>query len=408
MTKRLLPLAAMLYLSASPLSADQIRGNDSFLDGMLDPTRWQNGTVAGGPAYLQQGGGGLIEEGGRLYYNVTAPLSFPYNAPLRWILNNGSYTNSWIAQVNVRVGPETFDTNPFLPPISGAFFLGMTVFNQNDPGDSFACYHHTQRQSSQLTYGVRIEGSLDGVLSPGLSTASQIFTEEVSLQIQYYAPDRMLVFYYDESGPSDGFQWSILNFHPVSSWGMNTDSHFSIALFARSSSYIVNKKEMYFSDFLAISAPVMNHPLQNQVGPLGGTASFVAPHEPDNTITYQWKKSGDELAGQTASVLTINGISQDDVASYSVVMMNEAGTVESNAATLSIGTPLPPSISVQLYQGQLLIQWPLTASGFGVYGSTTLTPESWGPVSGTPVVINGLNSLLHPIDQPRLFFRLQR
>jgi hypothetical protein len=53
--------------------------------------------------------------------------------------------------------------------------------------------------------------------------------------------------------------------------------------------------------------------------------------------------------------------------------------------------------------------WPASATGFAVQTSASLgSSASWGPVSATPVLTNGLNEVTVPIGSQAAFFRLKK
>jgi hypothetical protein len=66
-------------------------------------------------------------------------------------------------------------------------------------------------------------------------------------------------------------------------------------------------------------------------------------------LSYQWRKNGTAIAGATsASYTTPAEITSDNGAQFSVVVSNSAGSLTSNAATLTVTTaPVAPSITTQ-------------------------------------------------------------
>ncbi len=70
-------------------------------------------------------------------------------------------------------------------------------------------------------------------------------------------------------------------------------------------------------------------------------ASFTVIADGVPTPTFQWLKDGIPIIGATSTTYSIAGASPLDVASYSVIVSNEAGTVTSSIATLTI-PDLPP------------------------------------------------------------------
>jgi RHS repeat-associated protein len=66
-------------------------------------------------------------------------------------------------------------------------------------------------------------------------------------------------------------------------------------------------------------------------------------------LTYQWQHDGEDVPGATASSYTITSATMDDAGSYDVVVSNEAGSVSSASAALSVTAPpaAPPIITRQ-------------------------------------------------------------
>jgi acetyl esterase/lipase len=82
--------------------------------------------------------------------------------------------------------------------------------------------------------------------------------------------------------------------------------------------------------------------------------------------TYQWRKEGSPVSGQTAAVYTINSAATTDSGSYEVVVANSSGSVTSSIAVLLI-TNAAPSITVppqnQTISAGGIATFSLTASG---------------------------------------------
>ncbi len=52
-------------------------------------------------------------------------------------------------------------------------------------------------------------------------------------------------------------------------------------------------------------------------------------------LSYQWRKNGQPLAGQTGATRSRNNVQSGDAGNYTVVVSNSAGQVTSNPATLT-------------------------------------------------------------------------
>ena len=98
----------------------------------------------------------------------------------------------------------------------------------------------------------------------------------------------------------------------------------------------------------AATAPTFTtHPLSQTVA-LGQTATFTATATGNPAPTYQWKKDGVDIPTATnASYTTAATISGDNGASFTVVATNSVSTVTSNAAILTVVTPIAPAITSQ-------------------------------------------------------------
>lgn len=132
----------------------------------------------------------------------------------------------------------------------------------------------------------------------------------------------------------------------------------------------------------------------------GQTANFTVVASGTAPLTYQWQKDGAAVAGATASTYTTPPTTvADDGAQYTVVVSNAAGSMTSDAASLSV-TPVPSAASVYdvvtfksdtSRTGQFISETTLTpanvnSSGFGLLG---LMPVD-GKVDAQPLYLGNL------------------
>jgi hypothetical protein len=101
--------------------------------------------------------------------------------------------------------------------------------------------------------------------------------------------------------------------------------------------------------------------------------------------TYQWRRNGAALAGQTSVTLSLSNVSASDAGNYDVVVTNSAGAVTSVAAVLTIN--VAPTISSQpasqvVAQGQI--------ATFSVSATGTPAPTFQWRKNGTSIA--GANS----------------
>jgi D-alanyl-D-alanine carboxypeptidase len=87
---------------------------------------------------------------------------------------------------------------------------------------------------------------------------------------------------------------------------------------------------------------IITQPTSKTVAP-GANATFNVSAA--NALTYQWRLNGSSISGATASSYTVVSAQTTDQGSYSVVVANNAGSVTSANAILTVGTP--PSITAQ-------------------------------------------------------------
>ncbi len=129
---------------------------------------------------------------------------------------------------------------------------------------------------------------------------------------------------------------------------------------------------------------ITTQPASVSVG-TGVATSFSVVASGSAPLSYQWKKGGVNIAGATSSTYSIASAQTTDVGSYTVAVTNPAGSLVSNAATLTIlaapviATP-PQSISVIIGSNvtfsvvasgaaPLSYQWQL--GGVAISGATT-------------------------------------
>ena len=97
----------------------------------------------------------------------------------------------------------------------------------------------------------------------------------------------------------------------------------------------------------AAVAPTITTPPANQTVTAGQTATFTVVAGGTAPLSYQWQKSGVNIAGATsASYTTQVTTTTDSGSTFDVVVANTAGTVTSAAATLTVNAAPTPAIQV--------------------------------------------------------------
>jgi len=95
-------------------------------------------------------------------------------------------------------------------------------------------------------------------------------------------------------------------------------------------------------------------PLPSQTKSPGQSVTFTALARGEGPFTYQWKKDGIELSGETNSTYTIASVTPDHAGAYTVVVDNDAcDPVESSPAQLIVQTA-PTPVTITAFAGTSL------------------------------------------------------
>lgn len=123
-----------------------------------------------------------------------------------------------------------------------------------------------------------------------------------------------------------------------------------------------------------LAAPVIEAPPASQVVRPGAEVVFSARHSGATPFTYQWRKNGNDLPGQTGATLTLPAVDASNVGNYSVVVRNRDGHAESANASLSL-------LEIEVYPG-LLITGPVGAR-YRVEFRTDIDSPGWTALGET-------------------------
>lgn len=74
----------------------------------------------------------------------------------------------------------------------------------------------------------------------------------------------------------------------------------------------------------------------------GGSVSFSVVATGTAPLAYQWAFNSSAIAGATNSSFSISSAASSNAGSYTVTVSNQAGSITSNVATLTVTTPPPP------------------------------------------------------------------
>lgn len=86
----------------------------------------------------------------------------------------------------------------------------------------------------------------------------------------------------------------------------------------------------------APTSPSITTQPASQTKNAGESVTFTVVATGAPAPTYQWKKGTADISGATSASYTINAVTSNDAANYTVVVSNVGGTVTSNVATLTV------------------------------------------------------------------------
>lgn len=93
----------------------------------------------------------------------------------------------------------------------------------------------------------------------------------------------------------------------------------------------------------AAAMPVIRTQPQAQAAVRGGPVTFTVDGSAPGSVTYQWRRNGVELPGETGTALVVPSAgADDDHAQYTVVVGNAFASVMSEPAELRVAPGLPP------------------------------------------------------------------
>ncbi|MDB6125119.1 MAG: Fibronectin type domain protein [Pedosphaera sp.] len=121
---------------------------------------------------------------------------------------------------------------------------------------------------------------------------------------------------------------------------------------------------------------------QNQTVRIGSNVTFTVTASGSPTLIYQWNLNGNALAGATTSSYAIASVQSNQAGTYSVVITNVAGTVNSSNAVLTVTVPQSAHIDQIITTPEGGLQMILSGETGGSYtieGSSNLV--SWVTVT---------------------------
>ena len=115
---------------------------------------------------------------------------------------------------------------------------------------------------------------------------------------------------------------------------------------------------------------ITEHP-QSQTVEYGDPAQFTVSATGDPEPSYQWRKDGAELSGETSDTLAIASAEFVDEGTYDVVVSNSEGSVTSDPATLAVQDTTPPTapgnlIATAISATRIDLEWEASTDNVGV------------------------------------------
>lgn len=146
----------------------------------------------------------------------------------------------------------------------------------------------------------------------------------------------------------------------------------------------------------AVLPTFVAHPTSQTV-PVGGTLTLTAGATGTPTPQLQWRRNGTNIAGATSTTFAIFSVQPSDAGDYSVVATNSAGSVASNAATVTVsgGAALPvfttQPVAQTIASGSTVV-FSAAATGATSYQWQRNTSNILGATSAT-LVLSGANAI---------------
>lgn len=132
----------------------------------------------------------------------------------------------------------------------------------------------------------------------------------------------------------------------------------------------------------AATAPAFTTQPSSQSVTAGASVTFTVAAGGSPNPSYQWRKDGNALLGQTGTSLTLTNVQAGDAGSYTAVASNAAGSVTSAAATLTVAPAPTGTVAISAHPNSQTVVTGSTAV-LGVT-ATNATAYQWR-LNGTPL-----------------------
>jgi hypothetical protein len=270
----------------------------------------------------------------------------------------GSVTNSATLTVNT---PMVVVTPPasqicvvggnvtFSVTATGTGLSYQWLFNGSVIGTSSSLTLNSVTTSQAGTYTVIVSGACGSVTNSATLTVNVPVTVTVAPVSQTTVVGSNVTFSVTATGTGLSYQW-LFNGSVIgtsSSLTLNSVTTSQAGVYTVIVSGACNS--ITNSATLTVDTPVTATPLSNLVRCQGDDAAFSTVASGTGPFNYIWLKNGGVIPGQTGNSLTLDNVTTNDTATYTVIVCAACGSV-TNSATLTVNLPVAPTLSI-VYQG---------------------------------------------------------
>jgi hypothetical protein len=300
-----------------------------------------------GPRFNTSGAAGLSsdagEGGGTYVYRTTIDLT---GRPPGFILRGNYATDNEGRAIRINGQPL-----PGVAPSAG--FGGYTSFvfdSEAFPAGTIVAGPNTldfvvvNVDAAAGYTGLRVDGleliSVPAGLAPVIVTAPQsadvVTGSSHTLRVQAYGTANLTYQWARNNTPIAGATSST---YTIPSFNTSLAGSYTVTV-----TNSVNTVTSPAAVLTALNVPpsILTQP-QAQLAGVGDSVSFSVVADGSAPFTYQWRRNGDPLAGQTTATLTLAGVTDAAAGSYSVIVTNAYGTVTSTEAALTV-LPVVPGV----------------------------------------------------------------
>ena len=264
------------------------------------------------------------------------------NKPYDYLLASFSFTNQ---QVDVVVGPNTFPKGLVFDTTDYANTYTLSAVVPVQSGDS----HVSGMQHMAVIKDFLITTNGTAITNPpAITSQPQSQTNSVGANVTFTVT---------ATGTEPlAYQW---RFNTTNIVGATTNSYTINDLQATNageySVVVTNLAGSVTSSnatLTVISAPSISTQPQSQTAAVGQNVTFFVIATGDAPLDYQWRFSGTNIAGATATNLVINSVQTTNAGGYTVVITNTSGSLTSSVATLTVNEVSATNVVIsQIYGG---------------------------------------------------------